>query len=164
MIYRKIFSDKYKRSTPLLVESDKNLGINKIPLLDQFLSECLGGKIWHFPLLKICLHAKNQPCLAPFCPIWPCLGSVWFGLVLLDPAWPFLTTFQFHFQGTFCGYLGWGWVIQVLSHLWRVLGPQKVQNPVRDFRDLRLSELESLRALPTKTLTEGFRVSIFRLG
>ena len=76
-----------------------NLGINKIPITRPFFvwGPWLVSMI--FNLIKVCMHAKNQPHLTPFdlvCPVWPSLarfGPVWPCLAPFGPIWPRLTIF-----------------------------------------------------------------------
>ena len=83
--------DNYKKVTTLLVDSIQNLGINKIPIPRPIFVWVPGLLAWYFHLIKIILHEKIQPCLAPFGPIWPGFarfGPVWSCLALFGPVWP----------------------------------------------------------------------------
>ena len=61
----------YEKSITLLVEPDKNLGINKIPQARLIFVLVPGLLNMVFSSHKICLQAKNQPDLAPFGSILP---------------------------------------------------------------------------------------------
>ena len=99
------------------MESDQNLGINKIPIARPIL-------VWGTWLLTMIFssHKNRTPCKKAL------FGPVWYWLIPFGPAWP-LFNFQFKYQyqspwDDTTGYCHWffkGKTIFEITHCWEII-------------------------------------------